>query len=80
VDEPEIAFELHRRVHNHGYATEAASAILRAAVETGRRRLWATVDSWNEPSLRVLDKLGFERDRVSEETVGQVVWLRRALN
>lgn len=63
-DEPEIAYELLRRAHGHGYATEAAQAVLDAAFATGRRRVWATVGGWNGPSLRVLDRLGFRRDRV----------------
>ena len=45
VDEPEIAYELFRRVHGHGYATEAARAVVEAAVATGRKRLWSTVGS-----------------------------------
>lgn len=80
VDEPEIAYELFRRVHGRGYATEAAGAVLGAAVETGRRRLWSTVGSWNTPSLRVLEKLGFTRDHVSiDDRAGEVVWLTRSL-
>ena len=47
IEEPEIAYELFQRVHGNGYATEAASAIIDVAVATGRRRLWATVGSWN---------------------------------
>jgi len=79
VAEPEIAYELIRRVHGCGYATEAALAVLRAAIATGRRRLWATVRSWNAPSLRVLDKLGFEADHVSADDRGELVWLTRSL-
>ncbi|MFF7648705.1 GNAT family N-acetyltransferase [Streptomyces sp. NPDC007983] len=79
VDEPEIAYELFRRVHGQGYATEAASAVLDAAITTGRKRLWATVRSWNAPSFRVLEKLGFERDHVSADDRGEVVWLTRSL-
>ena len=53
LDEPEIAYELFRRAHGRGYATEAARAVLDAAVATGRTRLWATVGSWNAaPGLR----------------------------
>ncbi|GAA4094812.1 GNAT family N-acetyltransferase [Nonomuraea soli] len=48
-DEPEIAYELARRAHGHGYATEAARAVVEAAARTGRRRLWATVREWNAP-------------------------------
>jgi RimJ/RimL family protein N-acetyltransferase len=43
VEEPEIAYELLRHVHGRGYATEAARAVLDAAIATGRKRLWSTV-------------------------------------
>lgn len=75
VEEPEIAYELLQRAHGRGYATEAAGAVLEAAIATGRKRLWSTVGTWNTPSLRVLAKLGFERDHVC----GEVVWLTRSL-
>jgi ribosomal-protein-alanine N-acetyltransferase len=42
-DDPELAFELLRRAHGSGYATEAG----------------ATVREWNAASRRVLGKLGF---------------------
>ncbi|MGW1316065.1 GNAT family N-acetyltransferase [Streptomyces sp. NPDC002426] len=79
LEEPEIAYELFQHAHGRGYATEAAGAVLDAAVATGRKRLWSTVGTWNTPSLRVLEKLGFERDHVSTEENGEVVWLTRAL-
>jgi RimJ/RimL family protein N-acetyltransferase len=80
LDEPEIAYELFQRVHGRGYATEAARAVLDAAIATGRTRLWSTVGSWNTPSLRVLEKLGFERDHVTTKDDGsEVVWLTRVL-
>ncbi|MEU6557117.1 GNAT family N-acetyltransferase [Streptomyces sp. NPDC046915] len=79
VDEPEIAYELFSRVHGQGYATEAATAVLDAAITTGRKRLWATVRTWNAPSFRVLEKLGFERDHVSADDRGELVWLTRSL-
>lgn len=79
LEEPEIAYELFRRAHGRGYATEAAGAVLDAAVATGRKRLWATVGAWNTPSLRVLEKLGFDRHHVSTEDNREVVWLTRSL-
>jgi RimJ/RimL family protein N-acetyltransferase len=78
-EEPEIAYELLRRAHGHGYATEAARAVVHAAAATGRARLWSTVRTWNTPSFRVLDKLGFEQDHVSPDEGGELVWLTRAL-
>jgi RimJ/RimL family protein N-acetyltransferase len=81
-DEPEVAYELAKRAHGHGYATEAASAVVEAARRTGRRRLWATVRDWNAPSFRVLEKLGFERSgRVDENPErGDSIWMTRSLD
>lgn len=79
IDEPEIAYELLREHHGHGYATEAARAVVAAATDTGRSRLWSTVGAWNSPSLRVLEKLGFVRDHTTEEANGLVVWLTLSL-
>ena len=79
VEEPEIAYELLRRAHGRGYATEAARVVLDAAIATGRNRLWSTVRTWNAPSFRVLEKLGFERDHVSVDDSGELVWLTRSL-
>ena len=79
LQEPEIAYELFQRAHGCGYATEAARAVLGAAAATGRTRLWSTVRAWNAASLRVLDKLGFERDHVTADERGEVVWHTRQL-
>lgn len=79
LEEPEIAYELLRSAHGNGYATEAASAVLAAAIATGRRRLWATVRSWNAPSFRVLEKLGFERRHSTWDDGGELVWNVREL-
>ena len=77
LDEPELAYELLPSAHGHGYATEAARAVLDAAFGTGRTRIWSTVRPWNAPSLRVLDKLGFRRDHVTVDDAGEIVWLVR---
>jgi ribosomal-protein-alanine N-acetyltransferase len=59
VGEPELAFELLRRVWGRGYATEASLSVLDWARRSGHRRLWATVWDWNTASRRVLEKAGF---------------------
>jgi RimJ/RimL family protein N-acetyltransferase len=62
--EPELAFELLRRVWRQGYATEAALGVLDRARSSGYERVWATVWDWNVASRRVLAKVGFvETDR-----------------
>ncbi len=75
LQESELAYELLPRAHGRGYATEAARAVLDAAFATGRTRIWATVGTWNAPSFRVLDKLGFRRDHVSTDAHGEHVWM-----
>src|SRR5690349_20841703 len=57
--EPELAYELLRATHGHGYATEAARSVIRRAADAGYRRLWAGVWDWNTASRRVLEKVGF---------------------
>jgi len=74
LEEPEIAYELFRRVHRKGYATEAASVVLDAAIATERHRLWSTVRAWNIASLRVLEKIGFERHHSTWDERGEIVW------
>ncbi|NYJ05734.1 GNAT family N-acetyltransferase [Petropleomorpha daqingensis] len=57
--EPELVYELLRRAHGSGFATEAAQAVVRWAADSGFERLWAGVRSWNLASRTVLHKLGF---------------------
>ena len=73
-EEPELAYELFRHAHGSGFATEAARAVVSAARDTGRARLWATVRTWNAPSFGVLDKLGFRRDHTTADDRGEIVW------
>jgi RimJ/RimL family protein N-acetyltransferase len=76
-DEPEIAYEILPRFRGHGYATEAAGAVIEAAFATGRERLWATVGSWNAPSFRVLEKNGFSAHHSGTGENGEFVWMVR---
>jgi RimJ/RimL family protein N-acetyltransferase len=75
--EPELAFELFRTHQGHGFATEAASAVVDAARATGRARLWATVREWNAPSFKVLARLGFSDSgrRTEDPLHGDTFWM-----
>lgn len=54
--------------HGNGYATEAAELCLDYAFdELGLHRVWARTHEDNEPSKRVLEKLGFQREGVSRD-------------
>ena len=76
--QPELAFELQRRVWGRGYATEASWAVLEWARSSGYERLWATVWDWNTASRRVLEKVGFEeRERLEARYGINLVTTRR---
>jgi RimJ/RimL family protein N-acetyltransferase len=79
--EPELAFELLRRVWGQGYATEASLAVLEWARSSGYEGLWATVWDWNRASRRVLDKVGFtETERTEVDAVyGTTLFTTRRL-
>lgn len=67
--EPELAYELLRRAHGFGYATEAGLSVLAWSTAAGYERLWATVRAWNFASRRVLEKLGFcETGQIDPDT------------
>lgn len=75
--EPELAFELLRAWHGQGFGTECATAVVGRARTQGYPRLWATVWDWNEPSRRVLARLGFRE--VERRDAGRAVSLTTVL-
>lgn len=79
--EPELAFELLRRVWRQGYATEASFAVLDWARSSGYERVWASVWDWNTASRRALAKVGFtETDRTEVDAVhGTTLFATRRL-
>ena len=59
----EIGYILHPDYHGHGYATEAARTALRLQFEHfGMHRVEAVCVSRNEPSWRVMERLGMRRE------------------
>ena len=46
--------------HGRGYATEAGQAVLSLASDTFHGEVLGMVDPTNDPSMRVMAKLGFE--------------------
>lgn len=47
----------------HGYATEAATAVLEYGFQTlGLHRIWASAFHYNEPSAKVLRKIGMKHE------------------
>ncbi|AUX42146.1 acetyltransferase [Sorangium cellulosum] len=58
----EIVYVLGKAHWGRGYATEVARALVGYGFEAlGARRIVATVDPGNAPSMRLLEKIGFRR-------------------
>jgi RimJ/RimL family protein N-acetyltransferase len=67
--EVDLGYRLVRRSWGHGYATEAARAVVAYAFDTlALGRLVATIDPRNPASLRVAEKIGmrYEKDLMLE--------------
>ena len=61
-EEPEMGWVFAPHVHGRGYAGEATRAVIDwAEANLQPTPIWAIVDPQNEPSLRLGEKLGFER-------------------
>lgn len=61
--EANIGYELNPDEWGQGFATEAASAIVRFGFEDlGLHRIWAECNAENTDSIRVLTKLGMRRE------------------
>jgi [ribosomal protein S5]-alanine N-acetyltransferase len=67
---PELGWDLRSDLWGHGYATEAARAVLTHARQLSLRRLYSLIVPANERSRRVAVKLGMTIER-------QVVWAER---
>lgn len=70
----EIGWRLAYDYHNHGYATEAAKAVLKLAKNAGIERLFSFTAKINAPSERVMQKIGmvkageFNHPKLSKES------------
>ncbi|SKB02640.1 Protein N-acetyltransferase, RimJ/RimL family [Agreia bicolorata] len=63
----EVGWHLHPDAYGHGYATEAADAVLRDAGERGLQFVVAVTDPRNVASQRVCRRLGFTECGVTHD-------------
>jgi len=77
----ELGFVFNADYHGKGYATEAAAAVIDNAVKNGARRITAQCNPLNEPSRRLLERLGMVREGClrqniyfKTDTAGRPVW------
>ncbi len=75
--EPQLVYAMFGRFAGMGYATEMAAACIAAARKyEGFATIVASVDEVNAASLRVLEKLGFERIATLQGAFGNMFLLR----
>ena len=71
--EPQLVYALRERFTGRGYATEMATAsIADARANAGFTEIVAGVDEVNAASMRVLEKLGFERTATAQGAFGNL--------
>lgn len=63
----EVGWHLHPDAYGHGYATEAAGAVILDAAAKGLESIIAVVDPRNDASQRVCRRLGFTERGISHE-------------
>ena len=77
--DPELRYAMFERFTGRGFATEMArAAIAEARKQPGFAEIEADVDEINAASVRVLEKLGFERIAVHQGAFGRLLLLRLA--
>ncbi len=68
--EADIGYELDPRYWGQGYATEAMRALVHYGFESlGLHRIWAFCLAANEPSWRLMERLGMRREGVLQQNV-----------
>lgn len=72
--EPELGYEVATEMRGRGFAREAAAAVTAAAHDSGVTRLWATVRTANEASLRVLRSLAYAHVRTETDERGELAY------
>jgi RimJ/RimL family protein N-acetyltransferase len=74
--EPQLVYAMFEKFTGKGYATEMARTAIRKARQHGFSTIIASADEVNIASLRVLEKLGFERIETRQGTFGNMPLLR----
>ena len=75
--EPQLVYALFQGFTGQGYATEMGQeAIAHARTQPGLNQIFSGVDAVNAASVRVLDKLGFQRVAVQQGSFGDMLLLR----
>jgi RimJ/RimL family protein N-acetyltransferase len=69
VGRAEIGYTVFTAYRRHGYATEAARALVDWAFEQGEPRVFASISPDNAPSLALVTRLGFTQVGTQEDEI-----------
>ena len=72
-EEPEIGYLIAEGHRGQGYATEAATAVLRHCRAAGLRRVWASIRPGNTVSRRIAEAVGMGLDHAEADERGEVL-------
>ncbi|GAB3978732.1 GNAT family N-acetyltransferase [Plantactinospora veratri] len=72
--EPEIGYLIRRSRQGHGYASEAARAVLSECRSAGIGRVWASIRPRNVPSRRIAERLGMRIARTDRDDRGPLIF------
>ncbi|MEU7821595.1 GNAT family N-acetyltransferase [Catellatospora sp. NPDC049133] len=72
--EPEIGYLIGKTHQGHGYAFEAATAVIDECRAAGIRRAWASIRPHNAPSRRIAERLGMRAERIDHDDRGPLIF------
>lgn len=63
----QLAYEIGAPHWRRGFVTEACVRVIEALFEQGATEVWAELDTRNEASIRLLERLGFQRGALRQK-------------
>jgi ribosomal-protein-alanine N-acetyltransferase len=72
--EPEIGYMVRKTYQGHGFALEAATAVIDECRSAGISRVWASIRPDNTPSRRIAERLGMRLRRTDHDDRGPLVF------
>lgn len=72
--EPEIGYIIRKTHQGHGFASEAAAAVIDECRAAGIRRAWASIRPNNTPSRRIAERLGMRVQRTDHDDRGPLIF------
>jgi RimJ/RimL family protein N-acetyltransferase len=72
--EPEVGYMIRKTHQGHGFASEAAAAVIDECRSAGIGRVWASIRPHNTPSRRIAERLGMRVERTDHDDRGPLIF------